>query len=93
MAGLGVNTASISIEHVTIPSQKSFESVKPRWNNLFHGSTTAFSCCIATVKQSAPAGSWNKHRLFPSSVSGIMVPCSKSMDCSKKRSNTILAIR
>ena len=28
MAGLDVNTATISIEHVTIPSQKSFESVK-----------------------------------------------------------------
>jgi len=28
MAGLDVNTATISIEHVTIPSQKPFESVK-----------------------------------------------------------------
>jgi hypothetical protein len=34
MAGLGVNTASISIEHVTIPSQKSFESVKAALEQL-----------------------------------------------------------
>ena len=34
MAGLDVNTATISIEHVTIPSQKSFESVKAALERL-----------------------------------------------------------
>ena len=34
MAGLDVNTATISIEHVTIPSQKSFESVKTALERL-----------------------------------------------------------
>ena len=34
MAGLDVNTATISIEHVTIPSQKPFESVKAALERL-----------------------------------------------------------
>jgi hypothetical protein len=93
MAGLDVNTTTISVEHVTIPSQKPFESVKAALERLVPRIDDGISCCFATLKQSAPTWSWNKHRLYPSSVSGIMVRCSKSMDCSKKRSNTILAIR
>jgi uncharacterized protein (DUF302 family) len=34
MAGLDVNTATISVEHVTIPSQKPFESVKAALERL-----------------------------------------------------------
>ena len=34
MAGLDVNTATISIEHVTIPSQRPFESVKAALERL-----------------------------------------------------------
>jgi hypothetical protein len=34
MAGLGVNIATISVEHVTIPSRKSFESVKAALERL-----------------------------------------------------------
>ena len=90
MAGLDVNTATISIEHVTIPSQRPFESVKAALERLVPRIDDGIFVLLRYGEAERARRELEQAPTLPSSVSGIMVPCSKSMDC---RSNTISAIR
>ena len=86
MAGLDVNTATISIEHVTIASQKSFESVRAALERLVPRIDDGIFVLLRYGEaERARRELEQAPNSFPSSVSGIMKSCSESMDCSKKQ--------
>jgi hypothetical protein len=83
----------ISVEHVTIRSQKPFESVKAALERLVPRIDDGIFVLLRYGEAERA-----RRELEQASTLSILGfrdhgACSESMDCSKKRSNTILAIR
>ena len=55
MAKLELTKTTIQVEHVTIPSEKPFDSVRMRSRRPFPAWTTVFSFCSDTVRGARPA--------------------------------------